>query len=441
MYSFITILVCTITVTYLLFGTKHFYHPLLIFNVCWAFILFLESFHFYELYKSSESIYWYILCGVLAINIGFFVWDYRRKRNKTIFKIGRQYLNTATYSINIPRYKMLYVLAILCIIYYLGSVILTFYYLYSGISLAEIRSIVQDSTSAYNLFNQNKFLNAISILFLVPGAAVVQVVGAMDFWFGKREKKLFFLAVILAVMSSIGEGGRTSLVNMCIYMLLGYYLSGVSLKNKAQISVAKMKKRKRLILGAVTIGVIFLIWFSVSRAGQTLYKELYLYFSMQPYMFDIWAKRADLEGIFGYGETSLNGFSFAVLYIFKNLFGIDFPTHWQSVYDLIRATDSEWQIITATFSKANAYVGIFWFFYVDGRLFGILIGMFLYGVYLAHSYNDAIKYTNVKTAAIYSFIFQGLVWSFIRFPFSNIYYAIAFLMLIFLAFKSVKREV
>lgn len=121
----------------------------------------------------------------------------------------------------------------------------------------------------------------------------------------------------------------------------------------------------------------------------------------------------------------------------KNNFFVFLPSV-SGIYDLIRATDSEWQIITSQSINANAYVSIFWFFYVDGRVLGMISGLFTYGAYMAHSVADIEKKLNIKNLCIFAFLLQGLVWSFIRFSFSNIYYAIAFLFLIFVVLKKGK---
>lgn len=441
MFSYIAIIFCIVVMVYALLKYKCIYQPIIIFNFFWAFILFLEMFHLYGLYKSDDRIYGYILAGLMSFNVGFFLWNYRRKRIKTLFKMNKYSTKKIKYFSYEPRYIMLYLLAILGVMYYSKSAITSFCYLLVGANLGDIRSLVQDSTSIYNSAGRLKIFNAISILLIIPSSYVIQVTGVMDFWFGKRGKKLFILAVILTILSSIGEGGRTNLVNLCIYMVLGYFLSGSKLEKNFQMTIAKKKERKRFFVVSLISGIAFLFWFTVSRTGHTIFKNLYLYFSMQPYMFNLWSEKVDIEEIIGYGEASLNGFSFAVLYVIKNIIGINFPVHWKKVYDLIRATDSEWQIITSISTKANAYVGSFWFFYVDGRIYGIILGMFFYGVYLAHIFNDAIKYTNIKVVTLYGFIYQGLAWSFIRFPFSNLYYAIAFLMLNFIVFKSGEREV
>lgn len=435
MYNAITISFCILSCIYTIIKDKKVYSPVVVFNAIWSLILSLESLHLFGLCVSEPRIYLMILLGVLSLNIGFYLWSYRRKNHRLVLTFGKSRNCSLDQIEYVPRYNMLYLLGLICICYYLGSAVTTIGHLLSGINMGEIRSIIQNTVTDSGGSMLSKIVNAITVLIIVPGSGTIQVIGAMDFWLGRRDKKLFFLAIVLACVSSLGEGGRTSLVNMLMYMLVGYILSGIKLKRKKMNTKTMRKKRRRIISIATVLLVVFLAWFTFSRVGNTLAKNLYLYFSMQPYMFNLWVNIVDQENVFGYSEASLNGFSFALLYIIKNMLGIDFPQHWKSVYELIRATGSEWQIITTISTKANAYVSAFWFLYLDARTIGIVLGMFLYGIYLAHSFADAMKYTNIKTATLYAFIFQGMVYMFIRFPFSNIYYAVSYLMISFLAFR------
>lgn len=434
MYTNLIIISCLVIIIFVAIKYRNIVHPLLIFNSIWLLIFILESFHLYGLYASEEKIYRYMFWGIMAFNIGYTLWaGFRRKYRLRLFKY-----NIINDNIEFePRYEFLYILAIICIIYYMSSAINTITHLISGTSMGEIRKMVQ-AASGSNAYRASKILNSISVLIIVPGSSVIQAVAAIDFWVGKRNKLLFYFGIILAIISSISEGGRTSVVNFFIYMIIGYVLSNNYLKQKNILSKKINKKRRYIIIIFSIISILFISWFSISRTGQTLYKNLYLYFSMEPYMFNLWANKVDSSRIYGYTEASLNGFSFMILYIIKNIFNVDFPAHWKSVYDIIRATDSQWQSITNISTQANAYVTTFWFFYLDGRFIGILIGMFTYGVYVAHVFIEAIKYPNPKKICIFAFIFQGLVYTFIRFPFSNIYYAIAYLMILLFAYRRIK---
>ncbi len=431
-------LLCIISIIYSYKYLDYCVNPLVTFNILWFSILCLESHHLYGLFSSEKKIYYLLLIGIISFNLGFYIWDIVRKKNRYILRLGSY--QTVDYNQNyfVPRYVLLYILGFFCIIYYFNSAVQSIIFLFRGNNLGDLRSFVQSEAST-NASIIQKYLNFISVIFLIPGAYVIQVVAAMDFWLGKRDRLLFIIGLLLAVTSSIGEGGRTSLVNFLIYMLLGYSISTKHLKRNKLIDISSIKKRKWTILFIILVFISFLTWFTLSRTGKTLQKNLYLYFSMEPYMFNLWANRVDESNLIGFGEASLNGFSFSLLYIVKNIFNIDFPSHWKEVYDFIRFTDSQWQVITNYSTTANAYVSAFWFFYLDGRLLGIIVGMFTYGIYMAHSFNEAVRVTNIRTVSLYGFIFQGMLYTFIRFPFSNIYYSVAYIMLLLIFFE--KRKV
>lgn len=435
MYGNLIIVSCLIIVIFVTVKYRIVIHPLLIFNSIWLVIFILESLHLYGLFISEERIYMYMFGGIVAFNMGYIIWSLFRRRYRLRLKSSNSNYNSINKFVFEPRYNFLYGLALICIIYYMGSAVDSIIYLLAGNSMGEIRQMVQASDGVHASSLISKLFNAINVLIIVPGSAVIQVVGAIDFWIGKRNKILFSMGALLAVISAIGEGGRTSIVNFFLYMIIGYVLSGAYLKQKGNLSKKTNRKRRNIIVFFSIIGILFIGWFSISRTGQTLYKNLYLYFSMEPYMFNLWANKVDSAEIYGYSTASLNGFSFMLLYIVKNIFGVDFPNHWKMVYDMIRATDSEWQSITNISTQANAYVTTFWFFYLDGRFSGILGGMLAYGMYVAHTFIEAIRYPNAKTICVFAFILQGLLYVFIRFPFSNIYYAISYLMILFIAYK------
>lgn len=438
MYNVISISICVISTIYAIARYKKLCSPIIAFNAIWALILSLESLHLYGLCVSETRIYFLIMIGIISFNIGFYLWNRVRQNHRIFFKVGRYGSNVSIKTNYIPRYELLYVIGILCILYYIGSAISTIRYLLAGTNMGEVRTIVQSTVANTNGSVLGKILNAFAVIFIVPSSLAIQAVGVMDFWFGKKDKRLFTLAVILACISSLGEGGRTAIVNLTIYMIVGYALSGVHIKKQKLDTKAVVKKRKKIIVKVMLVAIVVLTWFTLSRVGQTLLKNLYLCFSMQPYMFNLWANKVDAENLYGYTEASLNGFSFTILYIIKNLLGMDFPKHWKAVYEIIRATDSEWQIITNISTRANAYVSIFWFFYLDGRAIGVVLGLFFYGVYMARSFVEAMKAPNIKYATVFAFAFQGMIYTFIRFPFSNIYYSIAYLMLAMLIFRREK---
>ena len=194
------------------------------------------------------------------------------------------------------------------------------------------------------------------------------------------------------------------------------------------------RNRKNLKIGVFLL-VIILIIASLSRSVSSLTTVTYYYFSMQPYMQEVWSQIVDEAHLIGYGVGSFNGFIFPFLYLFKNILGIPFSTHFNQIYNMILATDSQWQIISSYHTRANAYVGTFWYFYLDGRVIGVILLSFLYGVMGGRLYSKAKRHTNVRSVCVYSFYMQSIILSFSGFAFSSMFYGIAFLFIIFVAYK------
>ena len=69
--------------------------------------------------------------------------------------------------------------------------------------------------------------------------------------------------------------------------------------------------------------------------------------------------------------------------------------------------------------------------YLDGRLIGVIAGMFLYGAVSQHFYKKVVENANVRSVSIYLLIVQGIVFSFVRMQFAVLHYAIAFFVYLF----------
>ncbi len=419
-YSNISIVFLTSIIIYLIYKKKMIINPLFIFNLIWLVIISLESLHLFNLLESSNKSHMIILLGLFSFNFGylFYVLLHNTSSKKLIKKC--EY---------IPRYNILYILSFIVLLYYLIFAFNSLNLLIDGYTLLDVRIQAQNTDSLS--FFDSKIINAITILIIIPSGLIIQVIGASEFWY-KKKKTMFFIGLVIAILSSIGFGGRTDILNFFLYLVIGYFFTNNLRK------LRKIKKSKLLIVSLVSITILTL--FTFSRVGDNVIKNLYYYFSMEPIMLDIWVNKVDSLNLYGFGNASLNGFTFSFLYIFKNLFNTQFPSNFSNIYEIIRLTDSEWQFITLNSTRANAYVSIFWFFYLDGRMLGVFLGMMFYGSFIAVSYFKAKTSTNLKTIAVYSFLYQGLFYSFIRFPFSNLYYAIGYLGLVLLVFKKTNRR-
>jgi len=156
-------------------------------------------------------------------------------------------------------------------------------------------------------------------------------------------------------------------------------------------------------------------------------RHFYYYGSIPPVMLDIWSKVVDERGVVGFGLASLNGFLSPFLYAFKILLGTEgLPFYWGKIVELIYETDSVW-VQTSSLSPSNAYVSLFWFFYLDGRIFGVIVGMFLYGFFSRRVFQRHNQREGQYNLCVLLLWIQGLLFSGVRFQFAVMPYALAFI--------------
>lgn len=432
MAIYLCILICIVYAAIALTKEKQIINPLTIFCTLWGGIIWLSSLGLYGLYPTSEDTYWIFFGGILSFGIAYFIYRFLLGKYSFILCYEGRVLGYDYRKTYVPRYRLLQILALICCIYYLIEFFSVAKYLFLDNSMEIIRNFASDSTQKSSLEN------AIVSLFLGPLTMVLPTIVAIDFWFGKKNKKLFIIICILVVLRTLTDGGRATI----LYFFLHFIIAFMFFKKKEQkmLQVFKEKKSKKkliVILISLVVG-IFVIQVTLSRSGIKPLRTLYYYFAMEPYMFETWANEVNNLNLTAYGLASTNGFWFAFFYIIKNIFGIaNYPEFWENINMVISQTDEVWKMISTEIMSANAYVSLFWFLYLDGRQLGVLLGMFIYGLISAYTYSSAIAYFSPRAICIYSFILQGLIFSFVRLQFSNIYYAIAFIFILFIAYRPI----
>lgn len=439
---YIGIIICFIMIFIGIIMESKKINPITMFYTLWLIILTLSSLKLFNLRETSNKIYYIITIGLITYAIGFYLISIFSRKYTLTFKVTKYIRNKNIKIDYILRYKVMYMLGIIIILFYTFDLLKILPYILSGSNLGDIRKLAQDSNSVL-YSNKSAIENAIRILIVTPGAMVFQPIVAIEFFNGRRDKKLLILDFIIIMLRVITDGSRSLIVYLLLNSVVVYTLVGQKkLEQKTKLIKGKIgKKRKISIILMLIVGIIFLYKATLSRSGENAVRFLYYYFSMEPYMFNIWADIIDSSKIIGYGVASTNGFWFLIFYIIINILRLPtYPNHWNTINNLILSTDSQWQVIAGRATGANAYVSLFWFFYLDGRVFGVAIGMFIYGMVVSLIFNKALKKKNSKIICLYSIIMQGLCFSFVRMQFANIYYTIAVLFIIMIAYKSKKTK-
>lgn len=407
---------------------KKWINPVACLSALWGVIFFLNSIKLYNLNVAEDSTILIMLMGVIAFSFGFFIWSEFKKRYSFIIRKNKN-VNNQRY-IYIPNYYVLYILCIIIILMNLPNLINSLSLLLNGKGLDQIRYLMQNSTTS----NQGTIIGVINNLVVSPAIFAIVPITAIDIVLGKKDKKLMLLTFCVMLIKLLGEGGRVQLLYFIIHIVVAF-IFGYDKKNI--INVLSRKKNKFKIIVLILLLTVIIVFASLSRAGEGLKAFTYYYFSMQPTMFEQWtAKAGDLKG---YGEASLNGILFPVLYVLTNLFGIKYPSHWSEVYNLIQATDSEWLVIAGKNISANAYVSMFWYFYLDARKIGVIIFSLLYGAFCGEKYSNMIKNLNARSLCLFSYVIQGILFSFVRFQFANFAYALGYIYICLVGYKRKRR--
>ena len=403
--EYLSVTVCIFFMIIGLSYEKNKINALTIFSGLWGIIIFLSSIRLYDLNKVQDSTYLLLTLGVLAFGIGYIFFRvffsqrlFRKEGNIRIYKL---------------KYKLLYILCVVTIFFYLKDLILILNdVINNGKSLAYIRLLAQDTNSILYTSRSN-VENFIRMMIVLPFVMVLQPVVAIDFICGKKNKILLILNIVVLILRSLTDGSRVMFIYFIMHLILVFMFS----KDNYYKNIMKKNKSKIIMLFVVVIGIFFVYKTSISRSGENTLKNMYYYYSIEPYMFEQWKDEVDDKNVIAYGAASTNGFVFPTIYTIKNFLGLDnYPEKWyKNIFLLINETDKNWKVITSGMTKANAYVSIFWFFYLDGKILGIVVGSLLYSMIIAYSYSKLKVEMNNKNLCIYLLLLQGVVFSFVRY--------------------------
>ncbi len=410
---------------------KKIFNPVTVFCGLWTIIIFLSVLQLYDLKKSSYWTYFCIGIGVVFYIIGFY-FDYNFFKVKE-FKIcikkqaySRKLTKTYEYK---PNYKIIYPLVIILLFTKLFTAKKSILTLLAGGNLDTVLLL----TRAASQDARGTIMNVIHNLLTGPFEFAIYPILAYNI-FNKKHTILSGTILIILLLGIVSTGGRSNLIYLMVCLCVVFTFSNKNLIGYSE-QIKKIKKNKRHF---IILGVVFIISFviiSISRSGQKLFKHMYLYFAMQPVMFETWVDIVKEKGIWGFGIASFNGFTFHILYLLKNIFKLTYPKHWYDIFNMILCVDSDWKPITNSGLPANAYVSVFWYFYLDGREIGIIILSFIFGIISGHYFKNAVKRQNMKNICLYAIILFCIADTYVRIRFAVSDYVGGFLLLNFLLFK------
>lgn len=407
------------------------FNPLTVFSGIWAVIFFLSSLQLFDLKSASSLTYTIMGLGVMSYIIGYF-FEYKIIGKKHI-RIGNR--RNSPDAIYVPRYNIIYVLLAFSLVFELINMKNSLGILLNGGNLdsvlLNVRATAEDARGTIR--------NVLNNLIIGPFKFAIFPICAYNIA-AKKKKILSVLVIMLMCIGIISSGGRVFLIYMIVSLCVVFTFNGEKINGLKEKIRANYKKNKKRYIGIIFFASVVFLALSWSRSGARLLQHMYLYFSMQPTMFDTWSEIVDFRKVYGFGEATLNGFTFHVLYLIKNIFRVPFPTNWETVFNLIIEVDTNWKSITNAGLPANAYVSAFWYFYLDARIIGVILFSFVFGMISSSVFKRTIIFPNMKNICIYCMVLFCVVDTYVRIRSSNGDYAAALLLMAFVLFKKKSRR-
>ena len=396
-----------------------FSNLLSVFCFYWVAIIFLASLELFEMIEVSSRTYFIIFIGGLGYIIGYFLSQNFRGVSIAIHNKRLTKIDFPKYEI---RYKLAYIAMFIVCVFYLYSLIKIVLLLREGTDYGTIRTMMlhggEDGierlyTNLESLFSQ--YIVVPSVFICVP-LSLISVVR------GEAKKSFIALTFFDLILYVICTGSRiilASLIVQIVYLMIIY-----------RVTVPKRvtKWLKKIIL----IGVIAIIIITFMRRSEywekinyTIFQSYYSYACLCVPLLDTWLDIIDTNNYITYGLASLKPLLSIPDVIFRQ-FGISNLDSYYYTVDILNSTEDYFWVFDN--KNYNAFVTLFFYFYLDFREIGVFLGSLFYGRFCGKHYRKVTRDNNMKNVLLFLLLLQGFTKMLVRWEFSINNYLIAFIV-------------
>ncbi len=402
--------------------------PLFIFDVVWVFVFFCAATN--DLVTpAKESTYSLFFGGVISLNLGGLISDCVRSQK---YRVGRRVINIANgnYSFREP---LTYFILFICLLFYL----LNFVVAVRNVDNFSFSNIMSVANSENSLTRQYRVVNFLYTMVINPFSYIIPFFVAADYWVGQRDKKKLLLSVLVLLLRMLSSGNRLSFLFIFVFMIVvGILVKKINTSKLKTLFTRREKRKARfLIVALIVVAVVVFVYSTLSR-GYDVKSNVFVNFAIPLRLFEIWAEKISESGEFGGGCASFQGVIYPAFYLIKNLLGLPMPSHIASVFDITTRTVTEW-VFGGTYMH-NAYVSIFWYFFYDLRIAGVILFSFFTGFLSQRAYRAAVVHPNIMSVSIYCAFTRLLIGSYSEMSFSTVGFGVGLIFLMFVIFKKSK---
>lgn len=421
--GYLAIFFCIIIFIYTYARYKYFYHPVVFFTGLWSVILVLANMKLFGIYTASEKTYTIILLGCISFVIGNYIGEkYKITIGKSSQKQKKIFLEHKLRGKYIK--DLVKILCFVTIAVYTIKIIQIIPLYLSGKTLQDIRAIYASNSINFGL--GGPLFSILSSYVASPFALAIIPISAIEAFTPSRKRYfLVFICIYLQICNILIEAGRARIVHwLLIYILV--YLIVVPYEKRRKISI---KSKMRIII-AIAFCIIIVGVLTRMRGVNDQIKGIYIYIAGCVPFFNLQKDMLDCSDFYAYGFASLFGITTIIHWIFS-VFGINF-IFLEKVAELASRQD---YYFIGDGINFNAFVTTFYHFYIDGRIFGVVLGMALYGYFCGKLYKNVCKRSSARDICVFSLVIIGLMMTMVRFWMVTTTYVLAVVYIYIIYFR------
>ena len=418
-FSFIILLMflCSVNIE------RNIFNPVSIFTFLFFLIFMLPSLNLYGWVPVDDRIYLICFIGVLCFVVGGFAAKsvaFKKGNSTYTLPMQKHSIELRSRPMNVRTY-LYYLILVAVISYQIIYSMRVIRMLSRGFGLGAIRYAASLDYALENGFNQltpsrldsiiNRRIIKPCVNFLIP----LLIVRSFDET-GRINKKNLVLMIVLSGLETFRTGGRITLV-ICVMQFFTYFLF---LRKTIHLS----KKMKRRILRVIVILGISIVFFTFMRKGASslsfIFKEFYVYYGGALPNFSLRCEEL-FRAPRTLGFALLNPFFEILIRIFKTVFGMKEPELFIQATSIISTLQTKVQV--SKDQTFNAFVTLFYYFYSDFGIIGVIILSFAYGFFCGYIYKKMKQKRDILYSVLYLWLVNGIIYSMVRWQFYSSSYA------------------
>ena len=411
----VSLFICIIFLIYVRIQKLKILDPICVFYLMWTFIIGMYCLVRGDIIPPSFHTTVVYILGLSFFGIGAVV-------SRNIYK--KKYLNNTSVSYVHFDYNILYwTFLVICWVVMGMAALRSLPYLLAGTEINEIRYVMRDEILGG--------LNVPFIYFAEPMSYVILQYSIFKIYKGEHVVISLVCILITALLTEMCIGGRFFLYYVAFGFLFLFFAKKMKIKSIRTEGVMRMSKMMRFLI-IVVVG--FLTFAIIQVTGEDkLFSSIYSYFCGCVKLLDIKIDEFLTTENYTLGITSLNGFVRPVLVLLRAI-GIigDLPQIAKDSETYLLAVEEATTEVSRSGGTFNGFVSMFYTFYVDLGIIGVIIGSMLWGWFCEKIYLKMRDRGYDKDVIMYLFVLMALSMVMTRFPFCTYQYALSFVYIYFI---------